>query len=215
MAVTSQAIQESAAVVERLSTYTNEIGDIVTLITQITDQTNLLALNASIEAARAGEHGKGFAVVAEEVRKLADQSLEATNSIRTRIETIKEESAQAVKSMAISSSNLAESSTTFNASGEAFAEIYTQVTALTREMDHVNNVMSNINEGVSSIASSVEQVGVVAVQASGNIQNVAAASEEQSASIEEITASSNNLAEMAQQLRNIIQNSNYKIKQIR
>lgn len=205
MAVTSQAIQESAAVVERLSTYTNEIGDIVTLITQITDQTNLLALNASIEAARAGEHGKGFAVVAEEVRKLADQSLEATNSIRTRIETIKEESAQAVKSMAISSSNLAESSTTFNASGEAFAEIYTQVTSLTREMDHVNNVMSNINEGVSSIASSVEQVGVVAVQASGNIQNVAAASEEQSASIEEITASSNNLAEMAQQLRNIIQ----------
>ncbi|QSB10241.1 HAMP domain-containing protein [Lysinibacillus fusiformis] len=205
MAVTSQAIQESATVVERLSTYTNEIGDIVTLITQITDQTNLLALNASIEAARAGEHGKGFAVVAEEVRKLADQSLEATNSIRTRIETIKEESAQAVKSMAISSSNLAESSTTFNASGEAFADIYSQVTALTREMDHVKNVMSNINEGVSSIASSVEQVGVVAVQASGNIQNVAAASEEQSASIEEITASSNNLAEMAQQLHNIIQ----------
>jgi len=205
MAATSQAIHESATVVERLSTYTNEIGDIVTLITQITDQTNLLALNASIEAARAGEHGKGFAVVAEEVRKLADQSLDATNSIRTRIETIKEESAQAVKSMAISSNNLAESSTTFNASGEAFADIYAQITALTKEMDHVNNIMSNINEGVSSIAVSVEQVGVVAVQSSGNIQNVAAASEEQSASIEEITASSNNLAEMAQELRNIIQ----------
>lgn len=205
MAVTSQAIHESATVVKRLSTYTNEIGDIVALITQITDQTNLLALNASIEAARAGEHGKGFAVVAEEVRKLADQSLDATNSIRTRIETIKEESAQAVKSMAISSSNLAESSTTFNASGEAFADIYAQITALTKEMDHVNNIMSNINEGVSSIAVSVEQVGVVAVQSSGNIQNVAAASEEQSASIEEITASSNNLAEMAQELRHIIQ----------
>ncbi|MFJ7920303.1 methyl-accepting chemotaxis protein [Lysinibacillus fusiformis] len=205
MAVTSQAIQESATVVERLSTYTNEIGDIVSLITQITDQTNLLALNASIEAARAGEHGKGFAVVAEEVRKLADQSLDATNSIRTRIETIKEESAQAVKSMAISSSNLAESSTTFNASGEAFADIYAHITDLTKEMDHVNNIMSNINEGVSSIAVSVEQVGVVAVQSSGNIQNVAAASEEQSASIEEITASSNNLAEMAQELRHIIQ----------
>lgn len=205
MAVTSEAIQESATVVERLSTYTNEIGDIVTLITQITDQTNLLALNASIEAARAGEHGKGFAVVAEEVRKLADQSLDATNSIRTRIETIKEETSQAVKSMAISSSNLAESSATFDASGEAFADINSQITALTQEMDHVNTIMSNINEGVSSIAISVEQVGVVAMQASGNIQNVAAASEEQSASIEEITASSNNLAEMAQQLRNIIQ----------
>ncbi|MEK5232602.1 HAMP domain-containing methyl-accepting chemotaxis protein [Lysinibacillus sp. FSL K6-0232] len=204
MSITSQAIQESSSVVERLSIYTNEIGDIVTLITQITDQTNLLALNASIEAARAGEHGKGFAVVAEEVRKLADQSLAATNSIRTRIETIKDESAQAVKSMAISSDNLAESSATFHASGEAFSNIYAQITALTEEMDHVNTIMTTMNKGIGGIATSVEQVGIVAAQASGNIQNVAAASEEQSASIEEITASSNNLAEMAQQLRHII-----------
>ncbi|KOY80968.1 methyl-accepting chemotaxis protein [Lysinibacillus macroides] len=204
MSITSQAIQESSSVVERLSAYTNEIGDIVTLIAQITDQTNLLALNASIEAARAGEHGKGFAVVAEEVRKLADQSLAATNNIRTRIETIKEESTQAVKSMAISSSNLAESSATFHASGEAFSTIYAQITALTEEMDHVNTIMTTMNKGIDGIATSVEQVGIVAAQASGNIQNVAAASEEQSASIEEITASSNNLAQMAQQLRHII-----------
>lgn len=204
MDTTSKAINQTSEVVKRLSEYTQEIGDIVSLITEITDQTNLLALNASIEAARAGEHGKGFAVVAEEVRKLADQSREAANSISTRIETIKAESSHAVQSMTVSYENLNDSAATFEEAGTAFKEIFSAVTDLTEQMNTVNNAIGNMNKGVSNIASSMEQVSVISVQTSGNIQNVAAASEEQAASMEEITASSNNLADMAEQLRDAV-----------
>lgn len=204
MNTTYDAIQETSAVVNRLSDNTKEIGNIVTLITEITDQTNLLALNASIEAARAGDHGKGFAVVAQEVRKLAEQSRDAANEIRTRIETIQTDSTDAAESMAISYDNLRDSATTFENAGEAFENIVTSVEQVNAQMTEVNNAIENMNKGVEDIAQSMDQVSVISVETSSSIQNVAAASEEQSASIEEISISSNNLAQMAETLHRTV-----------
>jgi methyl-accepting chemotaxis protein len=83
-----EQIQETAKRIKRLGESSQEIGEIVNLLSEITEQTNVLALNAAIQAASAGEAGKGFSVVAEEVQRLAERSAEATRQIGAIINTI-------------------------------------------------------------------------------------------------------------------------------
>lgn len=88
MVVLKQRIQIIAELILELSEYIQQIGSIIGLVEDIAEQTNMLALNAAVEAARAGEHGKGFAVVAGEIRKLADESKQATTKIASLINDI-------------------------------------------------------------------------------------------------------------------------------
>lgn len=87
------AVKASGERVRSLTQSSQEIGEIISLIRDITDQTNLLALNAAIEAARAGEAGRGFSVVADEVRKLSERTHKATKDIQDKIRQIQDESA--------------------------------------------------------------------------------------------------------------------------
>lgn len=85
-----QKIEIIAELILELSEHTQQIGSIIGVVEDITEQTNMLALNAAVEAARAGEHGKGFAVVASEIRKLADESKQATTKIISLIYDIQQ-----------------------------------------------------------------------------------------------------------------------------
>ncbi|QAR33860.1 methyl-accepting chemotaxis protein [Geovibrio thiophilus] len=152
---------------EALSEQSGKIGSIMEMIKKIADQTNLLSLNASIEAARAGEAGRGFAVVATEVRKLAEQSMEATNGVEGILYSIKSSIETSMGSVGKVLSSVEKSA----GISEEAVELLSDVAAHMDELDrHLNTIAAAGQEQDVTVKSVVSE-----------IDGIAAAAEEQSA----------------------------------
>ncbi|WP_223226037.1 methyl-accepting chemotaxis protein [Sporomusa sp. GT1] len=204
MAHIQQTVNTSARVVAELGDRSKEIGQIVEAISGIASQTNLLALNAAIEAARAGEHGRGFAVVAEEVRKLAEQSQEATKRIAALVGGIQGDTNNAVLAMNEGTREVKVGADAVNAAGKYFGEIVTLVTSVSGQLKEVSDSIDQMTIGSKQIVGSVARIDKVSKKVVGESQTVSAATEEQSASMEEIAASSQSLAKLAMDLREAV-----------
>lgn len=200
MQIINQNVSETAEVINYLHESSNQISEIVTLISNIANQTNLLALNASIEAARAGEHGKGFSVVAEEVRKLAEESGSAAKQISEKIIYMQDQSYKAVETMSKGYQAVQTGLTTVDEAGASFEKIRYSVNEVAHQISLIEHKIIGMNDDGSRIAASIDQLSDASAEFSGHAQNVSAASEEQTAVIDEIVYASNNLSKMAESL---------------
>lgn len=196
-----EAVNLSAETVKSLGQRSQEIGQIVTVITGIADQTNLLALNAAIEAARAGEQGRGFAVVAEEVRKLAEQSAEAAEQISVLIKEIQDETNTAVQAMETGTAEVLQGIEVVQKAGDAFHEIRSAADHVADQIQDVTTATSNMAQSAEKASAAVENVASVAQETAAGAEEVAAGTEQQTANMEELAASASSLFDIADQLK--------------
>ncbi|HPD11494.1 MAG TPA: methyl-accepting chemotaxis protein, partial [Methanoregulaceae archaeon] len=172
---------------------TQEISNIVKVITDIANQTNLLALNAAIEAARAGEHGRGFAVVAGEVRNLAGGSKNATKNIDNVIRDISNSSGHTVTSMKKAYEEIVTGIRSVEITIEALNEMAAGVRATAESINEISRATENQAVATGNVMSNVDLIHSLIVKNERNTENLAALAEESSASIEEIASATNEI----------------------
>nr|WP_198507998.1 methyl-accepting chemotaxis protein [Bacillus sp. FJAT-42315] len=199
-----EANQLSHTVVEvmtRLSTRVTEIENVISVIHTISDQTNLLALNASIEAARAGEHGKGFAVVAEEVRKLAEQSSQATGDVRQTLTGIINESQQALQAIELSQNLSNEQTKAVSDTKQSFELIVDSIKEIVSSINEVDHEVQGMAIHKGEALVSIEHMAAIAQNSSASTEEIAASMEEQLRAVATIANAAEQLNEAGDELK--------------
>jgi methyl-accepting chemotaxis protein len=199
-----KSMQEITEVSNALVKGSAEIQEIVTVISNIAGQTNLLALNAAIEAARAGEAGRGFAVVAEEVRKLAEQSADATRHIGEIIRKMTADIDFSVNVVGKANSEVEAGKVAAADTEKGFLDIVDKLGHVQEGMETITKAVEDTAKGMQSIVANVQNISAVAEETNASTQTVAAAAEEQNASLTEVAGSSEALAKLATELNEVI-----------
>jgi len=179
-----QVVQSTTASMQSLSKNAGQIGDVVSLITDIAGQTNLLALNATIEAARAGDAGKGFSVVASEVKNLAGQTAKATENISRQIFLIQESTASVVT---------------------AISHISTIIDQISRAQTTIASAIEEQGAATKEISRNVIEASAGTTEVSRNIADVSAAAGHTGETAAGLLTSSRSLAQQTDILKREVQ----------
>ncbi len=184
-----EQIQETSKRIKRLGESSQEIGEIVELISDITEQTNVLALNAAIQAASAGEAGRGFSVVAEEVQRLAERSGEATKQIGAIVKTIQADTQDAVAAMEKSTQGVVEGAKLSDAAGQALSEIDHVTKNLAGLIEHISHATQTQASATNKVAQSMQNILEITRQTTHGTQQTAGSIRELAAVAQELKSS--------------------------
>ncbi|MEI4830078.1 methyl-accepting chemotaxis protein [Bacillus sp. FJAT-53711] len=204
----SSIVTETEAAADKLEHSVQSIQNVVELIKGISDQTNLLALNASIEAARAGEQGKGFAVVAEEVRKLAEQSKEATGDIASIIGEVQREVSRVVEVIGnlkeianVQGHVTADAEKAFKIVMSVVNTIVTSIENISTEVRNIGHEQKDITQVMQTIAETSQESAAVSEEVNAATETQVSHLEQVSGTMKQLTVEMNDLEKLVEQFK--------------
>jgi len=202
-----ETVEETAAVVNRLGKRSQEIGQILKVIDEVTDQTGLLALNAAILAAKAGEHGRGFAVVAEEIKDLAERTASSTQEIAGLIASVRDETAENVQAMGRGLKAVE--------AGVSLVNVTSEVLQLVADSSRQSADMARaIEKTTAEQAKGVAQIMETSVGTARQIEQIAGALQEQRKGSERIARAAERMREITRQVKTATQEQTTGSRQI-
>ncbi|MCI0569640.1 MAG: methyl-accepting chemotaxis protein [Myxococcaceae bacterium] len=183
---------------------TQEISKIVDVITQVAQQTNLLALNATIEAARAGEYGRGFAVVADEVRKLAESAGRSAEQISRLARDISHQSSAVVSAMKEGIAELAEGREDLTTIVKSMGAITDAARQGAEKVHLISAAAREQLEGREEMVAAIDEISHVARANASSTEAIQSVIHEQTAAVSRMTGASQELANLAVELQNVV-----------
>ena len=199
-----ERIQRLNEAMGRLGVEADNIGQVMSLISDIADQTNLLALNAAIEAARAGDAGRGFAVVADEVRKLAEKTMTATRDVGEAVARIQGHTRENIAAVEQAARDATASAASAEAAGQAMTRIVAQVDETAGMVQSIAAANGQQAAASEVVGRSVDEVNRIAGQTAeamnrftGTLNDIFAQVQEMFSMVEVICAGEDGVALMA------------------